>query len=58
VSAGAGQHEKEETDGGGALGEEGDDGEGGRWLYLRDGSGLSELLAREVNVRVKSAGGS
>lgn len=45
VVGGAGQHEKE-----GSEASQGDDGHGGRWIYLRDGSGLSELLADEVDV--------
>jgi frataxin len=56
VSAGAGQHEKEESEGGGVLGE-GDDGEGGRWVYLRDGTGLSDLLWKEVGVKAKDVDG-
>lgn len=44
----------EGADGGG--GEElgvGDDGKGGRWVYLRDGTGLSEVLEGEVGVKVE-----
>ncbi|KIX09091.1 iron donor protein CyaY [Rhinocladiella mackenziei CBS 650.93] len=47
VVSGAGQHEKE----GSAVGS-GDDGAGGRWIYLRDGSGLSELLKKEIGLEL------
>ena len=57
VSAGAGQHEKEESERGEVLGQ-GDDGQGGRWIYLRDGSGLSDLLWKEVAVKPREADGS
>ena len=55
VGAGAGQHEKEETEDG-LLKGEGDDGEGGRWVYLRDGSGLTDLVYREVGVKIGGVG--
>jgi len=35
----------------------GDDGStGGKWIYLRDGSGLSELLKKELGVEVTPGG--
>ena len=42
-------HEKEGSD---HAGEAGDDGEGGKWVYLRDGSELSDILRKEVEVSV------
>lgn len=42
-SHGQGQNVKEGT-------EEG----GGKWVYLRDGTGLSELLEREVGVTISA----
>lgn len=49
----AAQHEKE----GSVLLDDaeaaGDDGEGGKWIYIRDGSGLSDLLKNEIGVVVK-----
>lgn len=48
---GSGQHEKQDSE---ALHGAGDDGEGGRWVYLRDGTGLSELLNNEMGVEIKS----
>jgi frataxin len=53
VIRGAGQHEKEDSEYGA-----GDDGEWGRWVYLRDGSSLSELLEKEVGVQATPAGES
>ncbi|KAJ9625945.1 hypothetical protein H2204_010244 [Knufia peltigerae] len=47
VISGAGQHEKE-----GSTIDAGDDGSGGRWVYLRDNSQLSELLRKELDVEV------
>ena len=36
----------------------GDDGStGGKWIYLRDGSNLSELLKKELGVEVTPGGG-
>jgi len=35
----------------------GDDGHGGRWIYLRDGSGLTELLRREIGVVISTEDG-
>jgi frataxin len=36
----------------------GDDGStGGKWIYLRDGSSLSELLKKELGVEVTPGGG-
>lgn len=43
VVTGAGQHEKEDS-----VADAGDDGRGGKWIYLRDGSSLSDLLKKEV----------
>jgi frataxin len=49
VARGAGQHEKEGSEGASEdVG--GDDGEGGRWVYLRDGSALADVLKEEVKV--------
>lgn len=47
VVAGAGQHEKH-----GSTVDEGDDGAGGRWVYLRDGSELSGLMKKELGVDI------
>jgi len=47
VVSGAGQHEKE-----GSAIDAGDDGAGGRWVYLRDGSELTGLLKKELGVEV------
>ncbi|KIW18224.1 iron donor protein CyaY [Exophiala spinifera] len=47
VVSGAGQHEKE-----GSEVDAGDDGAGGRWVYLRDNSQLSDLLKKELGVEV------
>ena len=52
VITGAGQHEKEGSEYGGA----GDDGQGGKWVYLRDGSDLTSLLKQEVGVEVAPEG--
>lgn len=43
-------HSKQDTEG--ATGDLGDDGTlgGGKWIYLRDGSSLSELLKNELGV--------
>lgn len=54
----AAQHEKE----GSVLLDDpeaaGDDGAGGKWIYIRDGSGLSDLLKSEIGVAVvKPPGG-
>lgn len=50
VIAGAGQHEKEESE---RVDEgEGDDREGGRWVYLRDGDSLTDLIFKEVGVKI------
>lgn len=58
VAGDAGQHEKEGSavvvDDADAAG---DDGNGGRWIYLRDGSGLSELLRKEIGVVIESEDG-
>ena len=54
LKRGAGMHEKEGSD---HAGEAGDDGEGGKWVYLRDGSELSEILRKEVDVSVVVGGG-
>ncbi|KIV92308.1 iron donor protein CyaY [Exophiala mesophila] len=51
VMVGAGQHEKE-----GSAVDPGDDGAGGKWIYLRDGSGLSDLLHSEVGVVIPQEG--
>jgi frataxin len=51
VTRGAGQHEKEGSEGA-SEDMAGDDGEGGRWVYLRDGSELAEILRGEVGVAV------
>lgn len=45
VVSGEGQHEKE-----GSTVDVGDDGAGGRWTYLRDGSSLTELIKKELGV--------
>ncbi|KEF51483.1 uncharacterized protein A1O9_12400 [Exophiala aquamarina CBS 119918] len=54
VAGDAGQHEKE----GSVMADDaeaaGDDGAGGRWVYLRDGSSLSELLRREIGVVIST----
>ncbi|EXJ91527.1 hypothetical protein A1O3_00075 [Capronia epimyces CBS 606.96] len=47
VGSGSGQHEKEES-----TVDVGDDGAGGRWVYLRDGSGLTDLLKKELGVEI------
>ncbi|KAL2424382.1 hypothetical protein ABEF95_009423 [Exophiala dermatitidis] len=47
VALGPGQHEKEDS-----TVEAGDNGAGGRWVYLRDGSSLSELLKKELGVEI------
>lgn len=47
VVSGAGQHEKE-----GSAIDAGDDGAGGRWVYLRDGTSLSDLLKKELGVEI------
>lgn len=53
VAAGdAGQHEKEGSVVSDDTDPAGDDGAGGKWIYIRDGSGLSELLKREIGVVV------
>jgi len=49
VVSGAGQHEKE-----GSAVDSGDDGFGGKWVYLRDGSELSELVKKEIGVDVST----
>ncbi|RVX68409.1 hypothetical protein B0A52_07409 [Exophiala mesophila] len=51
VVVGAGQHEKE-----GSAVDPGDDGTGGKWIYLRDGSSLSDLLHSEVGVVIPQEG--
>jgi len=53
VISGAGQHEKEDS-----TIDAGDDGSGGRWVYLRDGTQLSELLKKELGVEVTKEGES
>ncbi|KAJ9504262.1 hypothetical protein H2202_000318 [Exophiala xenobiotica] len=53
VILGAGQHEKEDS-----TIDAGDDGSGGRWIYLRDGTQLSELLKKELGVEVTKEGES
>lgn len=47
VVSGSAQHEKQDS-----TVEAGDDGSGGRWVYLRDGTSLSELLKRELDVEI------
>ncbi|KIV87127.1 iron donor protein CyaY [Exophiala sideris] len=53
VISGEGQHEKE-----GSTIDPGDDGAGGHWIYLRDGSQLSELLKEELGVELTAPGES
>jgi len=53
VVSGAGQHEKE-----GSTVDAGDDGAGGHWMYLRDGSQLSDLLKEELGVELTAPGES
>jgi frataxin len=53
VVSGAGQHEKE-----GSTVDTGDDGEGGKWVYLRDGSSLSDLLKKELDIDMSQDDGS
>jgi len=44
-------------DGGGGRGEgDGGGGGGGRWVYLRDGARLTELLEAELGVRLGGEG--
>jgi frataxin len=50
VAGDAGQHEKEGSVGADDADFAGDDGEGGKWIYIRDGSSLSELLKSEIGV--------
>lgn len=45
VVSGDGQHQKQET-------ETHEDGGGGKWIYLRDESTLSDLLEKEVGVDI------
>lgn len=47
---------KQDTEG--ATGSQGDDGVlgGGRWIYLRDGTELTDLLKKEVGVVVVGEG--
>ncbi|EXJ93577.1 hypothetical protein A1O1_01969 [Capronia coronata CBS 617.96] len=47
VVSGEGQHQKQDT----AV-DAGDNAAGGRWVYLRDGSILSDLLKKELGVEV------
>lgn len=47
VVSGDGQHQKQET-------ETHEEGVGGKWIYLRDGSTLTELLEKEVGVELGS----
>lgn len=47
VVSGDGQHQKQET-------ETHEEGVGGKWIYLRDGSTLTELLEKEVGVKLGS----
>ncbi len=51
-SRGEGQHQKE----GSEMDVEGDL-RGGQWVYLRDGSTLSDLLKREVDVQMNPSEG-
>lgn len=53
VVTGTGQIQKEGTE----TTSEGDDGEigGGKWIYLRDGTSLTQLLADELKVEVGKA---
>ena len=43
------QYEKQETE---DADDGGDDGQGGKWVYLRDNTGLTSLLHKEVDVTV------
>lgn len=52
LSRGEGQHQKE----GSEMDVEGDL-RGGEWVYLRDGSTLSELLKRELDVQMNPSEG-
>ncbi len=48
LMTGEGQHEKEGT----GMDVEGDL-RGGQWVYLRDGSTLTDLLKKELDVQMK-----
>ena len=54
VLLGAGQHEKE----GSEPVDTGDNGAGGKWIYIRDGSNLTDLLRKEVGVEMSKEGES
>lgn len=48
---------KQDTEGStGALGDDGSLG-GGRWIYLRDGSSLTDILKDELDITISSPGG-
>ena len=43
------QYEKQDTE---DVDDGGDDGQGGKWVYLRDNSALTKLLHEEVGVNI------
>ena len=53
VYPGAGQHEKEQSE---TTTEVGVDGQGGKWVYIRDGSELTDLLVKEAGISIKGDG--
>jgi hypothetical protein len=48
------QYEKQETE---DADDGGDDGQGGKWLYMRDQTTLTGLIRKEIGVEVKKGDG-